>query len=300
MGADSPTSGGGGDQYKRAVEWITACGAQWKIPEADVRETLARSVASWDDGKRGEPVESYLDSLHGEDLALAIACRSGVVPAWEKFIESYRPVLYAAARAICRDHAAARELADSLWAELYGTEMREGKRRSLLDYFHGRSSLKTWMRAILAQRHVDTIRASRRLEPLDNLPEPRAMNDDPPEPGHAHLMEIFAAVLSAALATLAPRDRMRLGYYYRDGLTLHEIACAMREHESTASRKLERTRRDLRRQVEKQLRREHQMSEEQVKVCFERAAQDAPLRLDVALPAGGAELIAQRKEGGSF
>jgi RNA polymerase sigma-70 factor len=299
MGADSPTSGSSIGPYPRAVEWIAACGAQWKISEADVRETLARSVASWDD-KRGEPVESYLDSLHGEDLALAIACRGGVVPAWEKFIESYRPVLYSAARAICRDNIAARELADSLWAELYGTEVRDGKRRSLLEYFHGRSSLKTWMRAILAQRHVDTIRASRRLEPLDNLPEARAADDDPPEPGHTQLMEIFAAVLSAALAALSARDRLRLGYYYRDGLTLREIACAMGEHESTVSRRLERTRHELKRQVEKALRRQHQLSEEQIRLCYDHAAEDAPLRLEAALPAGGTELLAQRKQGGSF
>lgn len=300
MGADSPISGSSIDPYPRAVEWIAACGAQWKISEADVRETLARSVASWDDGKRGEPVGSYLDSLHGEDLALAIACRSGVVAAWEKFIESYRPVLYAAARAICRDHVAARDLADSLWAELYGTEIRDGKRRSLLDYFHGRSSLKTWMRAILAQRHVDAIRAARRLEPLDNLPEPRAADDDPPEPGHTQLMEIFAAVLSAALAALSGRDRLRLGYYYRDGLTLREIACAMGEHESTVSRKLGRTRRGLKRQVEKVLRRQHQLSEEQIRLCYDHAAEDAPLRLEAALPAGSADLLAQRKQGSSF
>jgi RNA polymerase sigma-70 factor (ECF subfamily) len=156
---ESPASRGGADPYARAVERIAACGAQWKILEADVRETLARSVASWDDGKRGEPVGSYLESLHGEDLALAIACRAGVVTAWERFIEEYRPILYAAARAICRDHVAARELADSIWAELYGTEIRGGKRRSLLDYFHGRSALKTWMRAVLAQRHIDAMRA---------------------------------------------------------------------------------------------------------------------------------------------
>jgi RNA polymerase sigma-70 factor, ECF subfamily len=298
MGADSPTSRG--DPYRHPVESIAASGAQWKISEAAVRETLARSVASWEVGASGEPVGSYLDSLHGEDLALAIACRCGIAPAWEKFIETYRPVLYSAARAICREEMTARELADSLWAELYGTEVRDGKRRSLLDYFHGRSSLKTWLRAILAQRHIDAIRAARRLEPLDNLPEPRASEDDPPEPGHSHLMEIFAAVLSATLAALSARERMRLGYYYRDGLTLREIAHAMAEHESTVSRKLERTRRELKRQVEKALRREHRMSEDQIRFCYDHAAEDAPLRLSAALSAGDGKLTAQRKDGGSF
>ena len=43
----------------------------------------------------------------------------------------------------------AEELADSLFAELYGLSAE--KRGSLLRYFHGRSSLKTWLRAVLAQ-----------------------------------------------------------------------------------------------------------------------------------------------------
>jgi len=76
--------------------------------------------------------------------------------------------LRAAAGAITKGSRAganAQELADSLFAELYG--LVDGKRgeRSLFRYFHGRSSLKTWLRAVLAQRHVDRLRESRRWNP---------------------------------------------------------------------------------------------------------------------------------------
>ena len=107
-----------------------------------------------------------------------------------------RPARFAVRRSL------ARELADSMWAELYGVDAKGAQRRSLLDYFHGRSSLATWLRAILAQRHIDGIRATRRFEPLENVGRRDARasqeTEDPPEPGQARMMAIFAAVLSAA------------------------------------------------------------------------------------------------------
>jgi RNA polymerase sigma-70 factor, ECF subfamily len=280
-----------------AAARIRRFGTQWKIPEDRVRETLERSVASWGGVARGESMESYLESLRAEDLALAIACRTGIAEAWETFIEKYRPILYASARAICREEIAARELADSMWAELYGVDSKGAQHRSLLDYFHGRSSLATWLRAILAQRHIDGIRATRRFEPIEDATAQDAHASqetaDPTEPGHARMMEIFAAVLSAALVALPGRDRLRLSYYYRDELSLREIARAMGEHESTVSRKLARTRRELRKNVERELRRTHRMSADQIQLCYDRASDDAPFNL-------GSALIAQKKEGGSF
>jgi len=288
--------------YAAAAARIVRFGATWNLDEASVRETIARSVESWTGSDRGESVEEYLESLRVEDLALAIACRAGVAAAWEAFIEKYRPALYAAARAICREESAAREIADSMWAELYGVDARGAQRRSLLEYFHGRSSLATWLRAIVAQRHIDSIRSSRRFEPLENAErqDSSAESSDPHEPGHSRMMEIFAAVLSAAIIRLAGKDRMRLGYYYRDDLSLREIGRAMSEHESTVSRKLERTRRELRKNVERELRRTHRMSPEQIQLCYDHAASDSPFKLSAAISPLGAGLISQKKEGSSF
>jgi len=283
--------------YALATARIIRFGVQWKIPEDDVRVTLERSIASWGGIARGESAEAYLESLRAEDLALAIACRAGIVAAWETFVEKYRPILYSSARSICREEMSACELADSMWAELYGVDAKGASRRSLLDYFHGRSSLATWLRAIVAQRHIDSVRGSRRFEPLETAEsqDSRALQEsvDPPEPGHSRTMEIFAAVLSAAIAALAGKDRLRLGYYYRDELTLREIARAMDEHESTVSRKLERTRRELRQNVERELRRTHRMSSEQIQLCYDHASEDAPFNLS-------AGMMSQKKEGSSF
>ncbi len=78
-----------------------------------------------------------------------------------------------------RGEAYARDLADSLYAELYGLDSSGAvRRRSLLEYFHGRSKLATWLRTVLAQRYVDALRATRRMEPLPDVVSgagPRAM-----------------------------------------------------------------------------------------------------------------------------
>ena len=292
----SPTSSDKEKLFAAAAARIIRFGAAWKISEPDAIATLTRSVESWGGLERGESLDDYLESLRAEDLALAIACRANVVAAWDTFVEKYRPTLYASARAICRDEMLARELADSMWAELYGVDAKGERRRSLLEYFHGRSSLKTWLRAVAAQRHIDSVRGARRFEPLDDAaPQDKRLAQDPadpPEPGHARMMEIFTLVLSAAIGALSGKDRMRLAYYYRDELTLRQIARAMDEHESTISRKLERTRRELRTT--------HRMSAEQVRLCYESASEHAPFTITAALAPMSPAIAAQKKGGGSF
>lgn len=278
-------------EYAGVVARIARAASRWEVSDDRIAETLRASVESWGGSARGE--SRYLDSLRIDDLALAIACAEGIPQAWDEFLPRYRPLLYAAARAITGDDASARALADSLWAELYATEARGEKRKPLLAYFHGRSSLATWLRAILAQRHVDAIRAARRFEPLENAPE-MATEDDPPDPGHPRLMQLFAAVLSTALAALGARDRMRLAYYYRDELTLKQIARVMDEHESTVSRKLERTRAELRNQVENALRNTHRLSDEQIRVCYDHAAEDVEIDLASAISGASAQGKAAR------
>src|SRR5437870_11972959 len=112
-------------------------------------------------------LEEYLGALHLEDLALATACAEGGEAAWEHFFTQYRAYLRAAAAAIIRSGSAeASDRAGALFSELYGLAGGRGSERSLFRYFRGRSSLKTWLRAVLARRHIDALRAGRRFEEL--------------------------------------------------------------------------------------------------------------------------------------
>src|ERR1700674_3588288 len=147
--------------------------AQWIVSREEFAAALLRSAAHHFGGAppAGEALEVFLRGLHLEDLAMACALRRGSQQAWEEFMARYRPVLYAAARAIVSPagEARARELADSLYGDLYGLKTTDAEqRRSLLDYFHGRSKLATWLRAVLAQRHVDTVRSAKRMDPLED------------------------------------------------------------------------------------------------------------------------------------
>ena len=244
----------------------------------------------------GFVVDSFIDALHAEDLSLALACQAGESAPWEHFITTFRPALYAAARAIAGDDARGRELADSLWAEMYGLEVRDGRRRSILSYFHGRSSILTWMRAVLAQRHVDYIRAHSRMQPLDDQ-ESRATSlatgdgddhdhdhDDASGSDRARYVAMLGKALDAALKSLPPRDRMRMAYYYRHDLSLKEIGRVMGEHESTVSRRLERTREHLKAAIERTLLDSNRLSRDQIQLCYDFATSDLQIDLSRALP----------------
>jgi RNA polymerase sigma factor (sigma-70 family) len=238
-------------------------GARWDVSAARFGEAVARSVAKRFGGAGGgkgivEPardaVEAFVAGLHAEDLALACACADGHGGAWDHFVLTYRPELYRAARAIAGE-SDARELADSLYAELYGLSNADGQRRSLLSYYHGRSRLGTWLRSVLAQRHVDAVRARRRLTSLDDpdqgTPEPVA--PVAVEPDMAERLRVAAACVSTALADLDGPSRLRLAYYYVHGLTLAQAGRLFGEHEATASRKLEKARAALRTLIESSL-----------------------------------------------
>jgi len=262
--------------------------ARWNLGADVLSEAVARGALK-SGALETDRVEQYLDALHAEDLALALACKDGNSRAWEHFIASLRPPLYAAARAIAGDEMRGRELADSLWADLYGLEVRDGTRRSLLEYFHGRSSILTWLRAILAQRHVDYIRSQSRAQPLDDAVEvlridPNSNHDEAGGPERARYVRMLATALDLALKTLAPQDRMRMAYYYRHELSLKEIGRLMNEHESTVSRKLARTRDRLKSEIERRLRDIDRLSQEQIRLCYDFAAGDLKFDLARALP----------------
>ena len=202
-----------------------------------------------------------------KDLELARACAEGQPEAWDRFIAEFRPVLYRAADAIDRT-GAAREIADALYGELYS--------KSLFRYFHGRSSLATWLRALVAQRYVDRYRQTRRLESLpdEEMAAPAPQRTAADEPDRVRFAAVMQAVLAAAIAVLDPRDRLRLRCYYAQEMTLAQIGRITREHEATVSRQLARTRRDLRKELEHRLAKEHHFSADEIRECISSVVDD--------------------------
>jgi RNA polymerase sigma-70 factor (ECF subfamily) len=233
---------------------------------------------------------------YSDDLDLARRCADGDEAAWERFVREYRPQLYRAADAL-DPGGGARELADSLYADLYGVEIRDGQRRSLFKYFQGRSSLATWLRAVLAQRYVDRLRARRRLEPLpeedgppSQLSRSLTVGVEPGDPDRRGDLALMRESLGRSIEQLSDRDRLRLCCYYVQQLTLAETGRVLKEHEATVSRQLARTRFTIRRQVERELRDLAGLSAERIAECLESAADDpGPLDLSHVLGTGRKE-----------
>ena len=233
-----------------------------------------------------------MDASRAADLELARRCAAGEPAAWERFVLEYRPVLYRAADALDRS-GAAREVADSLYAELYGIKGADRERQSLFRYFNGRSSLATWLRAVLAQRYCDRLRAQRRLEPLP--PDERASMHEPADPERTRYLGLVAHALSRAVRRLDSKDCLRLAYYYVQELTLAETGRLLREHEATVSRQLTRTRRAIRDAVERELREQRGLTGVQIAECFASVAED-PGPLDLKPILGGAEPNPEARE----
>jgi RNA polymerase sigma-70 factor, ECF subfamily len=194
-------------------------------------------------------IRAFLLSLRVDELALARACAAGSNSAWEVFLIRYREKLYQCALRIAREDSAAHELADTLYADLYGTSTREGQRVSKLASYTGRGSLEGWLRTVLAQEYVNRYRRTKRLVSLDEESEEgvqfRAPEPDPTTSADPRL----AQATDEVLAFLSGADRMVLSAYYLDGRTLAEIARMLGVHESTISRKLDKLAKALRKQI---------------------------------------------------
>jgi RNA polymerase sigma-70 factor len=286
---------------------------RWHLSFQSFQAALTRSAAKrfGDCSPTVEKIQEYFTALHMKDLVLACACADGSENAWNEFIAEYRSYLRTAAAAILRRPAsdpAATDLADSLFADLYGLSGGKAGGRSLFRYFHGRSSLKTWLRAVLAQRHVDTIRVEKKFDSLDEdaedgktrrVPELSTV-EIPSDPHRETYLQKFREALTLALASLDARDRERLRLYYAEDRTLAEIGREVGEHESSVSRNLERVRRELRGTVEGLLLAGKAaanggpatqgagtaapgmpgMNEAQIALCIQYAAEDAAIDLD--------------------
>jgi len=196
-----------------------------------------------------EETRALYVSLKLEELVLARACAAGNERAWETFLIRYRAKLYDMATGIARESSAARELADGIYADLYGTVARDGKRVCKLATYSGRGSLEGWLRTVMAQEFINRYRKQRRLVSLDEESEDgqqfAAKDDDPPTAVDARV----ESAADEALGTLAPEDRYVLASYYLDGRTLADIARTLDVHESTISRKLDRLAKSLRKQI---------------------------------------------------
>jgi RNA polymerase sigma-70 factor (ECF subfamily) len=187
-------------------------------------------------------------SLRLEELVLARSCAAGNERAWERFFGQFREKLHDVALAITKEDSKARDVAGSIYADLYGASDRDGQRISKLSYYNGRGSLEGWLRTVMAQRQVNEYRSTRRNVSLEEETETgRQFSVTPTE--SVTVDSRLAIATDQALGSISAEDRCILAYYFLDDLTLAKIACILGVHESTISRRLERLVKGLRKNI---------------------------------------------------
>lgn len=213
-------------------------------------------------------ISKFIDEMQADDLCLIIACESGDENAWNDLVERFTATVRSAARSASSNEDAAEDLAQSIWAELYGLRTKkDGKPASKLAYYSGRGSLAGWLRAVVAQLAVDVFRKQSRLVQTEadtdldrlahdaNAGEGQAVLAGIPTPEES-ISNRFAQTdmqqaLNRAVQELPAEDRLLVKLYYFDNLRLREAGAVLGVHEATASRRLTRIQTDLRKRVAK-------------------------------------------------
>src|SRR6266567_6336179 len=179
--------------------------------------TILKEVSAKDLPGASQPeLLDLYKTLRVDDLTLARACAAGNERAWEAFMLRFREKLYDVARQITREDSAGRELADSVYADLYGTRTREGERVCKLNSYSGRGSLEGWLRTVLAQEYVNRYRKQRKLVSLDEESEEGTQYATPAAEPLTPLDTRLERATDDALRSLSAEDRFVLASYFLD------------------------------------------------------------------------------------
>ncbi len=277
----APTQSALGDEQAFALH--ERCGAAAYGMDREQFATILRDIQrKYLPQASPDEATDFCAALRLEELILARACAAGNERAWQDFISRYRNKLRSMALHITRDAAHASDLADSLFADLYGVNTRDGVRHSKLAFYTARGSLEGWLRTVMAQEFINRYRKTKRVVSLDEQEEEGAQfiahNPQPAITADARL----EMATDEALAELSAEARYVLAAYHLDGRTLAEIARVLGLHESSISRRLDRVTTTLRKRILACLR-ERGMSHAQAKEALETDVRDLTLDLRARL-----------------
>lgn len=236
-----------------------------------VEDLLPRVAAvvqkTFGDAPEQSEIKIFIEALHIDDLCLVLACERNNDKAWEYLFQNFGSTVRAAARKITKHNEDAEDLANSIWAELYGLKIRaDGKSSGKLGYYSGRGSLAGWLRAVVAQLAID---AHRKISRLVQIEEDREFENLAHEADKNETFKFHSTnenpeksltdkrgsadvemSLKTAIAGLADEDRLLMKLYYFDDLNLKQAGAILGFHEATASRRVVKIQTNLRKRVE--------------------------------------------------
>jgi RNA polymerase sigma-70 factor len=231
---------------------------------AHVSSVIERNVMSADP----QAALDFLEGLHKEDLYLARACVEGSNAAWGRFNSIYKKYLTDLAVFVSPNRDSALELADSLPGYIYGPD-RSGSSR--LASYDGRSSLATWLRAVVSHRAYNEreLKWNRHeaIESVGQITDNAAWAGIEGSLRTSRYQQRIKDALTCACKSLSDRERLLLLLRYDRELQLGRIARLLRVHPSTITRQLERIYEKLRENVRETLASKHNLRRQAIDEC---------------------------------
>jgi len=145
-----------------------------------------------------------------EDAALLARVSRGDEPAMAALYDRYSRVVYSVALRVLRDAAAAEDVLQEIFMQVW---------RSPESFISARGSLAGWLAVVTRNRSIDSLRRKRPTEQVEDVV--LAMPGNLAEEGERNIMMERARVI---LATLPLEQRKTLEMAFFDGLTHTEIA----------------------------------------------------------------------------
>lgn len=190
-------------------------------------------------------LRDHVAGLCLDDLYLATACTRSDERAWSELSATHFDFMRDFARRFL-PHPAARDVADEVIADLW----THGK----LQRYEGRSTLRTWLGTVIAHAALNSRKAMNRSVPLENeearTTERKLVPLESLEPANEEVAALLRDMLSEAMRNLPPEERLMLQLYYEQGMTLDEMSVTVRASSAAVSRRLKRTRAELRARID--------------------------------------------------
>ena len=165
------------------------------------------------------------------DAALVERCLKDDADAWRQLVTAHRPALIDLARRIVPSGQAV-DVVDAVIADLW-------QRRKLARY-GGRSSVRTWLGAVVLNAALNARRAAQaRPEAAADSPGAEPIVDPPPD------TQDLSAILTEAIAALSSPVKTLVLMYYEQDLSLDEMSAVIGSSKSTLSRTLRQARVDI-------------------------------------------------------
>lgn len=167
--------------------------------------------------------------MWGSDALLAARLAAGDDLALAEVFDQLAPAVYSAALRVLKDEAAAQDVVQDVFVELWS---RPGR------YDHAAGSLHTYLVVLARRRAVDLVRSEVRRMARQERSYRLAPGEPSPSPSEEVMASYAAAAVRAAVLLLPESQRRIVELAYFGGLTCKEAAEAAGIPEGTAKSRL--------------------------------------------------------------